>query len=530
VTATSDNQSVVPNFNIQFGGSGSSRALIIRPAEDRSGIANITVTARDADNNTGFTTFKLTVLGAAPTISAITDRLNMAPGSSTGSIPFTVSDQETFAGFLNVTASSSNPTLVPAGNIFLGGSGGSRTVNVSLAAGQQGTSEITLTVTDGEGQSASSRFNVSTQPSAQDNPPTISQLSNQTIQVGGSFPIILVTVGDTETPVNDLRVTATSSNTGLIPASGIFLGGSGATRTLLLSPASGQVGSSTILVTVTDNGGKSASTSFTATVTSTTPVRVANDFNNDGSQDIVFQDSAGNLAAWYMSGDALLSSSFFTPRNVGDAGWRSVGAADFNADGRPDLLFQHTDGSLAVWNLNGVNLASSSFLTPANSGSANWRAVATADFNKDGKPDILFQNTDGSLALWYMDGVNLTSVAPLRPGNSGRGWTAVGAGDVNGDTNTDIVFQHEDGTLAVWYLVGGNNLLLAGLLTPQHPGDVNWRVAGLIDLNGDSRVDLLFQNQSNATVAVWYLNREKLILGKLLTPSTPGGSWRVAAP
>jgi hypothetical protein len=505
--------------------------LILRPAQDRSGVANVTVRARDADNNTGQTIFKVTVLGQAPTISTITDRVNLPVGGSTGSIPFTVSDQETFAGFLNVAGTSSNPTLVPNGNIFLGGSGANRTVNVTLAAGQNGTSEITLTVTDGEGQTATSKFRVSTQASAEDQPPTIGGLGNQSIRVGQTFPIISVTVNDRETPANDLRVTATSSNTQLFPASGgIFLGGSGATRTLLLSPAQGITGSATILVTVTDNGGKSASTSFTATVTAQELPRVSNDFNADGSQDIVFEDDAGNLAAWYMSGDALLSSAFFTPRNVGDARWRGVGAGDFNNDGKPDLLFQHSDGSLAAWYLNGVTLTSASFLTPANSGGASWKAAATADFNKDSKTDILFQNTDGSLALWYLDGVSLTSVAPLRPGNSGRQWQAVGAGDINRDGNVDIVFQHEDGTLAVWYLVGGNNLLLSGLLTPQHPGNANWRVVGTIDLNGDTRTDLLLQNRADLTVAVWYMNGEKLILGKLLTPSSPGGTWRVIAP
>lgn len=530
VTATSDNQSVVPNFNIQLGGSGSNRALIARPAQDRSGVANITVEARDTEGNIGRSTFKLTVLGQPPTISAIPDKLNMPQGSSTGTIPFTVSDAETFAGFLNVTPASSNPTLVPVGNVFLGGSGANRTVNVALAAGQTGVSTITLKVTDSEGQSAEETFVVGTQPSAVNQPPTITPISPITIQVGQSVPIVNFTVGDLETAVADLRVTATSSNTGLVPASGIFLGGTGAIRTLLLTPAPNQTGTSTIIVTVTDGNGASASQSFTLTVNQKPPVNVPNDLNDDGRQDIVFQDNQGFLAAWFMSGDDLISSTFFTPNNVGDAGWRAVGTADFDQDGNPDLFYQHTDGSLALWKLNNVTLTSPEFLNPAGTGSPDWFAVAVNDFNKDTKPDILFQHTDSSLALWYMNGVNLQEIAPLKPGNAGAGWSAFGSGDVNGDSNTDILFQHTDGTLAVWYLIGGNNLLLPGLLTPQDPGDPNWRGAGTIDLNGDGSVDVLLQNRSSGDVAIWYMRKEKLVLGKLLNPSNAGGTWRVVAP
>ena len=61
-----------------------------------------------------------------------------------------VSDAQTPANALNLTASSSNPTLVPLANIVLGGSGENRTVTVTPVAGQAGTTIITVTVSDGE--------------------------------------------------------------------------------------------------------------------------------------------------------------------------------------------------------------------------------------------------------------------------------------------------------------------------------------------------------------------------------------------
>jgi hypothetical protein len=62
---------------------------------------------------------------------------------------FTIGDIETAAGSLTLSGGSSNPTLIPNGNIVFGGSGANRTVTVTPATGQSGTATITVTVSDG---------------------------------------------------------------------------------------------------------------------------------------------------------------------------------------------------------------------------------------------------------------------------------------------------------------------------------------------------------------------------------------------
>ena len=64
-----------------------------------------------------------------PTISDITDKTTNED-TATGAIPFTVGDVELNPDYLTVTASSSNTSLVPDGNISLGGSGANRTINI----------------------------------------------------------------------------------------------------------------------------------------------------------------------------------------------------------------------------------------------------------------------------------------------------------------------------------------------------------------------------------------------------------------
>lgn len=91
----------------------------------------------------------LPITNTPPSISDIADR-NIAVNASTGSIPFTIGDQETDPASLNLTKESSNPALVPNGNIVFGGSGVNRNVTVTPAANQLGTSTIRVTVSDGD--------------------------------------------------------------------------------------------------------------------------------------------------------------------------------------------------------------------------------------------------------------------------------------------------------------------------------------------------------------------------------------------
>ena len=57
-----------------------------------------------------------------PTVSSIADQ-NIDEDGTSNVLAFTVGDVETLAGDLTVTATSSDETLVPNGNIVLGGVG-----------------------------------------------------------------------------------------------------------------------------------------------------------------------------------------------------------------------------------------------------------------------------------------------------------------------------------------------------------------------------------------------------------------------
>jgi hypothetical protein len=200
-----------------------------------------------------------------PTISDIANQ-TINEDANTGALSFTIGDVETAAASLTVSASSGNTTLVPNANIVFGGSGANRTVTVTPAANQNGTATITVTVSDGS-LSASDSFTLTV--NAVNDAPTISDIVNQTIEQNTSTAVLNFTIGDVETAAASLTVTRTSSNPTLVPVANIVLGGSGANRTVTVTPAANQTGTATITVTVSD-GTLTASDTFVLTVNAPT--------------------------------------------------------------------------------------------------------------------------------------------------------------------------------------------------------------------------------------------------------------------
>jgi outer membrane protein assembly factor BamB len=95
---------------------------------------------------------------------------------------------------------------------------------------------------------------------------TISPIAPQTIDEGTTLGPLAFTVSDPVTAAEDLIVTASSSNTVLVPDPAIEITGAGGERFLTLTPASNQSGTTTITLTVSDGAGASQSTSFLLTV------------------------------------------------------------------------------------------------------------------------------------------------------------------------------------------------------------------------------------------------------------------------
>jgi hypothetical protein len=260
VSGSSSNQAVVANGGITFSGSGANRTVTVTPAANASGTTTISVTVSDGGASAA-ESFVLTVApvnDAPPTISAIASTVTEEDTPVT--VNFTVGDSETPAGSLTVSGTSSNPAVVANSGITFSGTGASRSVTLIPAANASGTTTITVTVSDGS-LSGAEAFLLTV--NAANDPPTISTIADTATQV--NIPVTIdFTVGDTETPAGSLVVTATSSDQAVVADADVVVGGSGANRSITVTP--GTPGSTTITVTVSD-GAALRTESFVLTVT-----------------------------------------------------------------------------------------------------------------------------------------------------------------------------------------------------------------------------------------------------------------------
>jgi uncharacterized delta-60 repeat protein len=250
--------------------------------------------------------------------------------------------------------------------------------------------------------------------------------------------------------------------------------------------------------------------------------RSSRDFDGDGNEDLIFQNTVGQIYAWYLNGSGAIASSAYLFTS-GLADWRVAGIADLNNDGHTDLVFQNNFGQIYAWYMNGNGaISSSAYLFTG--GLADWRLKGIADLNNDGHADLVFQNTVGQIYVWYLNGAGVISSSAYLFISGLADWRVAAIADVNNDGNADIVFQNTVGQIYAWYLNGSGVISSSAYLFTSGLGD--WRVAAIADVNNDGNADIVFQNTVGQIYA-WYLNGGGVLSSSAYLFTSGLGDWRV---
>lgn len=204
----------------------------------------------------------------------------------------------------------------------------------------------------------------------------------------------------------------------------------------------------------------------------------AADINGDGQTDLVLQSDTGYLGAWFFNGSTMAGGTLLTPSQVSDPNWQIRAVGDLNHDGRPDLIWQYVPtGQVAFWLMNGTT-AIGYVIPNVPAPGVDWEIIGTGDSNRDGERDIFWQHrSTGALAVWTMNGTQLAS-GRLVATNPGAEWHAVAVTDLDGDAFSDIVLQNTTtGDLGAWYLHNGA-LRFGVLVVPSSVGAPGWTLVG----------------------------------------------------
>ncbi|SFK45033.1 reprolysin-like metallopeptidase [Lysobacter sp. cf310] len=235
---------------------------------------------------------------------------------------------------------------------------------------------------------------------------------------------------------------------------------------------------------------------------------VRNDFNGDGSSDLIWYNTSQSMMAywWIASTTVVGSGSFF----IGP-GYRIAGTGDFDGDGRSDILWiSDADNTAYLWKSRGdgqfdTAYVSAPYASFASSGKG-WTVLSSAyDLNEDGTDDIIWQDSTKRVRYyWMMSGPRVIKAYALRESLIYNHQMFTG-GDFDGDRNGDLILvDTTSNQLILSKNTLGDGITSSGLSIGRY--DPNWKLAGVADLNGDGRSDLVWQHSSSGLMAYWWMN------------------------
>ncbi|MEP6501997.1 MAG: hypothetical protein ABJD97_01600 [Betaproteobacteria bacterium] len=270
------------------------------------------------------------------------------------------------------------------------------------------------------------------------------------------------------------------------------------------------------------------------------------------STDIVWHNAqSGEIQLWLAERERVVGRRTVVaedgqPIMIGPP-WRIAAAADFDRDGRSDLLWHNADtGESQLWLMDAHRIRSRRTVLGENGSPARvgppWRIVGAGDFNRQGWGDILWHNdASNESQLWMLAEHRVIARATVvgennAPAFVGLPWRIVGCGDFNRDSGTDILW-HNDVTneTQVWLMerhrVGGRATVLFEDGKPAFVG-LPWSIVSTGDLDDDRHADIIWHNDATGETQAWLMDMHRVrgratVLGEDGKPAFVGPPWSI---
>jgi len=226
----------------------------------------------------------------------------------------------------------------------------------------------------------------------------------------------------------------------------------------------------------------------------------AADFNGDGKQDIVWRLPAGNPLVWQMNGLGI-GSQYALPTTL-DAGSAIAAVGKFFGAAQPGgILWIDSSHNAKLWKVN--NGAITQTCTIASGLDPNLAFLGVGDVNGDGTDDVLWRNvSSGVVSAHLLNGCIAPTTVAL--GTAGASLVFAGAGDVDGQGRADLLWRDASGNVVLWQIV--NDIAAVTVTTLPAGTYATWQIAAVADFDGDAKADILWRNPSTNSAALWLMN------------------------
>ena len=229
------------------------------------------------------------------------------------------------------------------------------------------------------------------------------------------------------------------------------------------------------------------------------------DFNGDGIPDLAVAPvlDEGNSEVLLGNGDGTFSiANGSLGIGSGVATSNSIAAADFNGDGKLDIveacasLGDQPCNLLLIQSGNGDGTFIEFSSVPLSF--LGSQSMAVGDFNGDGQPDVAVTNSGtNGVNVFLNNGGGLSAVSAIPP--TGTGPTSIAAADFNGDGKLDLAVANY-GSNNVTILLGNGDGTFTAAASPA-TGTAPNSVA-VADFNGDGVPDLAVANAGSSNVTI----------------------------